>query len=209
MIKIITACDNKLNHISELNKPIVEQYCNTNGYQLVSKTIENFDRPASWFKVGAILSEFEKNDCDHILWLDTDTLILKQSFKLESLLKQDKYFYLCKDANGINCGVFLMSNVPLMKDMLSAVDALYPKYQNHGWWEQAAIMELIRRNHLNINSHIEYVPQNILNAYDSKLVHTINNGYVNQDSFILHLPSINNTTRYNVIKQYISEYYGY
>lgn len=209
MIKVLTACDHRLRSIAELNTPILRQYCNNNGYELVVKNIENFDRPPPWFKIIAILEEFEKNDCSHVLWIDTDTLILKQDFKLESLLKDDKHFYVAKDLNGINSGIFIMSNNNLMKEILKAVDSLCPKYINHIWWEQAAIMQLLEENYLDINKHVEYVPQNILNAYDKSLLQTVNNGYVNQDTFILHLPSINNTKRYETISRYISEYYGF
>lgn len=208
MITILTAYDDNFKDIAELNIPILQKYCDKNKYNLIIKKIVDFNKPASWFKIQAILEQFNKSNCENLLWIDADTLILEQNFKIENIIKKDKFFYLSKDANGINCGVFIMSNVKIMREFLSHVDLLSSKYMNHIWWEQAAIMELIEKNILNINQYIEYIPQNILNAYDKNLVHTNDDGYVCNDTFILHLPSINNKKRYEIIKQYIEKYYG-
>lgn len=208
MITILTAYDDNFKDIIEINLPILQQYCTKNNYTLIVKKIINFEKPASWFKISAILEEFHKPNCKYVLWLDADTLILQQDFKLEAIIKPDKYFYISQDINGINCGVFMMSNVDIIKQFLSNVNNLCNKYLNHIWWEQAAIIELIESNAYDINKYIEYIPQNILNAYDNNYTQTNNDGYVNENSFILHLPSINNVKRYEIIKKYIERYYG-
>jgi hypothetical protein len=81
------------------------------------------------------------------------------------------------------------------------------KYLNHIWWEQAALMELIAEDYNQIANYIQYVPQRIINAYDKNLVSTLTDGYVSEDTFILHLPSSNNHTRLQTIKSYIKKYY--
>jgi hypothetical protein len=201
------AHDDKLKDLANLVIPIVEKYCDKNNYKLIVKKIENFEKPPAWFKCLAILDEFKKNDCSYIFWLDIDTLILNLNFDLINLSKSSKKLYLSKDHNGINSGVMLIKNCDEMKLFFDQVYSLYPNFKNHGWWEQAAIIHVIQHNYLNIQSDIEYVPQKIFNAYDKKLIPTKPDGYVCSDTFILHLPSINNNIRKETIQKYKNQYY--
>ena len=207
MLKIVTAYDSNFEQIIQLNQPILSQYCKLHEYELVEHKIVNFPKPASWFKISALLLEMESL-CTHIMWIDADTLILNQSFKIETLLKEDKQLYISKDINGINCGVMIFKNTDFIKKLLHKIDSMCDKYLNHIWWEQAALMELLEQNYMSISDYLEYVPQQIMNAYDRKLLHTFEDGYVSNDTFILHLPSINNKQRILTLKEYIKNYYN-
>lgn len=206
MITILTAYDNNFKDIAELNIPIIKQYCKLHNYIFAHKSIINFDKHPAWFKPIAICDEL-KNNSNYILWLDIDTLILKQDFILEDICKSDKQIYISKDINGINSGVMLIKNSEYMRKFFEEVSNLYSSFKDHIWWEQAAIIHLIKNNYIDIENNIEYIPQKIFNAYDKNLVNTNDDGYVCNDSFILHLPSINNKKRHETIKQYIEKYY--
>ena len=206
-IKILTACDDNFKDIAQLNRPILKQYCLLHNYQFIEKDIVDFSRPPSWFKISAILLEMS-SECSHIMWVDADTLILNQNFKIDSLFVPGKELYIAKDINGINCGVMILQNTPLIRSILHKIDSMSDKYLNHVWWEQAAMIELIAENYNNISHYIEYVPQRILNAYDRESASTLDDGYVSDDTFLLHLPSLNNHARLNRIRNYIKKYYN-
>ena len=209
MITILIAYDDNFKNIAELNIPIIQSYCKLNNYIFEQRDIVNFDKHPAWFKPIAICDELEKNKSDYVLWLDIDTLILKQDFSLEKICSSNKYLYLSKDINNINSGVMLIKNCQEMKKFFNAVSELYLSFKDHIWWEQAAIIHLIEKNYLNINNHIEYIPQKIFNAYDRHLVRTFNDGYVCDESFILHMPSINQDIRLKTIKSYLNKYYKF
>ena len=90
-----------------------------------------------------------------------------------------------------------------MKNFLEKAHTLYSKYSTHGWYEQAAIMELIYTNYMDICSGIEYIPSYIWNSYDKDVLSFSPQNYTNDESFILHLPSIQNTTRLSTFQKYI------
>jgi hypothetical protein len=205
-LKILTACDENFKDIVKLNRPILKQYCLLHNYQIVEKSIVDFPKPPSWFKIDAMLVEMN-SECSHVMWIDADTLILKQSFNIDSLLVPDKELYISRDINGINCGIMILQNTQFMRNILQKINSMSEKYLNHIWWEQAALMELIAEDYNQIANYIQYVPQRIINAYDKNLVSTLTDGYVSEDTFILHLPSSNNHTRLQTIKSYIKKYY--
>jgi hypothetical protein len=207
MIDVLIAFDNNLQELADLNMPILQKYCHKHNHGLIIRKIENFDKPAAWFKPIAIYEELNKNQCDYLLWLDIDTLVLNLDFSLDNLSSSNKSLYISNDINGINSGVMLIKNCDQMKIFFSTVSSLYEQFKNHGWWEQAAIMELIKHNYLNINHYTEYVPQKILNAYVKGLVATTDDGYVDENSFVLHLPSVNKQLRIKTISDYIDKYH--
>jgi hypothetical protein len=209
MIGLITACDHKLKSLSDLTVPILQTYCDNHHYCFINKTINNFDKPPSWYKIYAILEQLNNLKYEYLLWLDTDTIILKPDFKIESLISSNKDLYISRDINGINCGVFLVKNSNIIKSILYATLHLSEKYLNHVWWEQAAIMELMDNNFLNIENTTEFIPQRILNAYDPLYTKTNDDGYVDSDTFILHLPAVDNYLRHTIISNYRNKYYGF
>lgn len=205
-IKIVTACDHNQQFLADLNRPILSKYCDIHGYSFRTKDIVNFDRPAAWFKILAIQSEMN-DDCDYILWIDTDTLILNLKQKLEDFIQDNKYLYLSEDMNGINSGILLIKNNALMKDFLDKAYELYSIYnEKHplgGVWEQAAIWHLVAYNYLNIRNYIKLIPASIFNAYDPSTKPEYTSSHVNENTFILHLPNTNNDLRKEILQQYL------
>lgn len=207
---IITACDQNQSNLLDITRPIYNLYCNKHNYDFIEYAIDNFDRPASWFKIKALLNTINLN-YEYILWCDADTMILNCDYSVSQITRPDKEFYLCQDNLGLNCGVFLIKNTEFMSHFLKTVNTMYPKYANNhplgGIWEQAAIWELCAINYQNILSKIQIVPQYILNAYDPQNKPLEINGHVNEHTFILHLPNTSNEQRKNILLQYRRNYY--
>ena len=201
MIKIISAYTENLIDYIDISKPILEKYCKKHGYDHELFIIPNhYKRPYAWFKIEALLKQ--QNNTKHTLWMDADSVIVNTNFKIESLIKTNKYLYISKDMHSINTGVMLIANNEYMKNFLSEVweqeDTI-----NHCWWEQKAMINLLEKNYLKINDHIEYVQQNILNAYDYSQYQDFNDeGHINHESFIFHAPGLQKDIRLNLLKKY-------
>lgn len=75
--------------------------------------IVNASRPASWFKIQAVLNMFRDHSCDWVLWVDADVLIMNYEIPLESFTPNDsaKEIVFTPDLwRGVNAGVFLIHN---------------------------------------------------------------------------------------------------
>lgn len=86
------------------------QTCSTHGAVL--------RRSPSWRKVGCVMHELV--NCEWLLWVDADALIVNRDFKLESLVKADKDLLLSSDSCGYCAGVFMIRNTAWSFDLLRA-----------------------------------------------------------------------------------------
>jgi hypothetical protein len=211
MIKIITAFDHNYDNMFDTNQAILAQYCEKHGYSLLIKKISNFDRPASWYKIKAILEEMQDN-CDFIFWIDVDTLILNMNQKIEYLLDNTNYLFISQDKFSINAGIFCVKNNTYMVDFLNKVYDLYSIYNEAhplgGVYEQSAILHLLQHNYNNIRSYVKVFPGHITNAYDPETKPDYVKNHVTSDSFILHTPNTKpDSLRTTVINKYIKMYH--
>lgn len=210
-IAIITACDDNQLDLLEITRPVYALYCDKHKHDFIEYKIENFDRPASWFKIPALVKTLNLG-YEYVMWCDVDSLILKSDFILDNFLQHNKNLYICKDNLGINAGIFIVKNNETMLQFLQTVEAMYPRYLNghplDGIWEQAAIWELFAINYLNIIQNTAIVPQYILNAYDPQDKPSEVNGHVTNDTFILHLPNTSNAKRKELLLQYRQQYHN-
>ncbi len=211
MIKIITAFDHNYDNMFDANQAILAQYCNKHGYHLLIKKIQNFDRPASWYKIKAILEEMT-DGCDFVFWIDVDTLILNMNQKIEHLLDNNNYLFISEDKFSINAGIFCVRNNSYMVDFLNKVYDLYSIYnESHplgGVYEQSAIWHLLHYNYNNIKSYATVFPPHITNAYDPETKPDYRKNHVRSDSFILHTPNTKpDSLRTAVIDKYIKMYH--
>jgi len=181
-MKIISACNDKYRPLLELTLPRLRTYCEKHGYDYqIYEVPPHFERPAAWYKIRLLLSE----QTNRVLWIDADAAILNDNFSLHNILIPNKHIYLSKDANGINTGVMLWEKNTLTSRILQEIWDRQ-EYINNVWWEQAALMAIIEENFLNIQNHIEYIPQDIFNSYDYSLYSSnYKDGQVNKDSFII------------------------
>jgi hypothetical protein len=123
----------------ELALPSFEAFGERHGYDVLVADIDS-GRPASWDKVPALraaLAEYEE-----ALWLDADTVIVDPSEDVP--VDERAWQALVEHATGDgfvpNCGVWYVR-----APMLPVLEQLWTMtgYLNHGWWEQAAMLELL------------------------------------------------------------------
>jgi galactosyl transferase GMA12/MNN10 family len=206
MITIITGCTPNMLGVAAISRPTIERYCEKWGFEFMVCDLIEFSRPASWQKISLLLNEIDFPKLDEfLLWVDTDAIILNQDFDVRSLIKDGKHIYISKDPNGINLGVCMWMCCPYSGNILNKMWHM-EHCINHPWWEQQALAELIGMNFQGIQDHIEYVPQNVFNAYDYSLyLDKFPNGHpegqFDKNSFIVHFPGMSNEARISQMKK--------
>jgi len=190
---VISSATSSWKELQDITSKSLREYAKINNYQLQVDFVDEFERPASWYKVKKILKSFENNN-DFSIWVDCDACIVNKSIKLESFVENGKDLYISKDKNGINCGVFMLRNNKSSIDLLNAIWK-EEKFINRMWWEQAALMSLIRENKYP-ESKIKYLPKEIFNAYNHDF---------SDNSLIYHLPGASYHTRLERFKKVLGK----
>ena len=190
-IKIISAYNSNYKSLSDLSFQTIDFFSKLNNFDFERFLISSYDRPFAWFKIKKIIEEIENKKYDYLVWIDADAIIINNNFYVKKIIEEKYNFYISKDFNGINTGVFMIKSCDYIKDFFLKVYSL-TEFLFHNTWEQAAIIKLINENYKNIQDHIKYIDQKIFNAYDYRLFGFDENheGHFNNDSFIVHYPSL-------------------
>ena len=89
-------------------------------------------------------------------------------------------------------------NCEILKAMWNEVDFIH-----HIWWEQASFINLYNNNYLGMQETTKIVPQKEINAFHYSLYgSTHEEGQLNEDSFIFHLPGMEYHNKLSVIKSF-------
>jgi hypothetical protein len=145
-----------------ISVPNKRAYCDRHGYDyLLSHEPLDSTRPASWTKLKLLQRHID--DYDVLFWNDTDTLIMNSEVKIESLLLPEVPLIVGSDDWGINCGNLIVQNTPQIQSILAEWwdkdDEL-----THPWWEQRALMELIRTRP-EWPARVGIQPERVMNAH--------------------------------------------
>jgi len=100
------------------------------------------ERPASWYKLGLILSELFVGR--NVIWMDADAIpypCLKR--RMIEPMNSDT-MVISKNHIGVNCGLF---GLLCGQESLAMVDKWWnwPSDHFHPWWENKALMEMIEK----------------------------------------------------------------
>ena len=142
------------------------QYCKKHGYTFFSHSSPLDNRPATWSKLKIILSIFEKQTFDWVLWTDSDSVILNEDIKIESLIDDNVDLIITKDCFSYNAGVFLIKNTEASKKFLQQwIEKSY--YVGHPWQDQAALVEMLESESLDQRKSlkVKILPQRKMNSY--------------------------------------------
>jgi hypothetical protein len=130
----------------DLSAPRFRRYADEHGYDLIVDPPPVLIRPASWYKVPALLAALDRYD--EALWLDADIVICDLSRDLADEVPPTAWQALVRhhtpDGEVPNGGVWYVR--PAIKPTLRAIWA-HDSYLNHGWWEQAALLDLLGYQH--------------------------------------------------------------
>jgi hypothetical protein len=182
-----------------------KEYCARHQYNylLLKQIPSNFPRPYAWAKVCLLYYALE-HGYKNTMWLDGDALITNVETNLESFLKtleeQDKSILITKFGYIINTGVFFLRGGWKSKILLNLIWC-NRFYISHGWWEQAALMDLMRRHAEVANEeYIEPRPRSF-NSHAPELAIDPNTGWEPGD-FIVHFAGARGAKLAELIAKY-------
>ncbi|MDD2284704.1 MAG: hypothetical protein PHU98_06065 [Mariniphaga sp.] len=172
-------------------------WCKKQGYKFVflNEILDN-TRPAAWSKLLLLQQELNLNpDTSHVVWIDADTYILNYDFDIQKILDEIHTLFISKDFNGINAGIFAITNTQQSKDLISSWWG-NTKHIGTAWQEQNAIMEWYKElGPIEIQRLVKIIPQYMINAYPNERYFEMPN--------IIHLAGVNHAERTNMfIKLY-------
>lgn len=161
-IGIVNFFDANYNEVGAISVPNKEAYAKQHGYDylLSHETLEP-SRPASWNKLRLMQKHIQ--EYDWLWWNDTDTLIMNPERCLEDLTDTNFPVIVGSDDWGINCGNFLIQRAP-------DIDTILEEWWNkddeveHPWWEQRALMELMRISPRWAN-RVKILPEAAMNSH--------------------------------------------
>jgi hypothetical protein len=120
--------------------PTFQEFADRHGYDLLIPEPMGSARPPSWHKIPALIAALR--DYDEVLFLDADTVIVDSTDDLD--VPAEAWQALVRHATGDgdvpNCGVWFVRRpmLPVLEQQWSMT-----QYLKHGWWEQAAMHELL------------------------------------------------------------------
>jgi FkbM family methyltransferase len=149
------------------------QYCTKHGIPFIIADEKSacYDkrRPFSWSKIRMIKQYLR--DYDYIFWSDADVLIKNFDFDLKAYIGRhpEANFIFSHCWNTINAGNFFIKNTAESMEML---DLIYDqhRYISHGWWEQAAIIHLLKANERFCKMTFIEKESRLFNAYSLTLI---------------------------------------
>jgi hypothetical protein len=203
-VKIISGYTDNIKELADISFSSYINYCLLNGVRLERYKIEKTERPPSWYKIEFILDNFA-DGIDWVMWVDADTFLVNEKYSLYDLIEnkgEGSEIIISKDINDFNCGVMLWKNTDknceILKAMWNEVDFIH-----HIWWEQASFINLYNNNYLGMQETTKIVPQKEINAFHYSLYgSTHEEGQLNEDSFIFHLPGMEYHNKLSVIKSF-------
>lgn len=125
----------------------VKPYCERHGYEFVFDQTTEHKKGIMWRKLSIL--EKELNDCDWLLWIDTDCLILNQAKTIESLTGQYDMMMVMEEK--VETGVILIRNSDGAKQIIETWNSyLYMKDS------QVAMEQLLYQHDYNIQLAEDY-----------------------------------------------------
>lgn len=148
MRSVITTVSHSWQELANLVLPVMQAYCNKNGYGLEIKFIPS---TFEFHKIRAILSALEKSNV--VFCLDLDTLITNHQIKFESFLDAEHDFYITQDINEINSGAIIAKNTLFVRGLLNYVLLSGAENEQNGF-----------KPHMN-NPEVKILPHPSINSY--------------------------------------------
>jgi len=155
-IVVATCCNSNYAALKETTSDNMEDYCEQNGYIFQQRKVADYVKEPSWSKINYMLDILESPIFyTHVLWMDTDSMFVDFSFKIETMLEQhpNADIITARDYYGICCSNILVCNTDWSRNFLKAVVFL-GRTLKHSRFEQDSI-KLLYANYCEVPLHLE------------------------------------------------------
>ena len=175
-----------------------EQYAAKHGYHWKHVLCDwSNDRPPAWAKINILRHLMNTTDYQWFWMLDADALIMNQQLRLEkhilkpaAMLARKAHrsapdLILSRDCNDLNTGSLFIHKSNWSMEFLEKVWT-YDQRGVHNvdvWWEQAVIIDMMKRQKAWMAPHVQLVPQGWLNSFEGDCGHRYREG-----DFVIHFP---------------------
>lgn len=177
----------KITHYGHVTK---ETYCRIHGYDLRDDE-DTYDpsRPYAWSKVKLMQKCLEErkedrsNKYDYIVWIDADTFIMNNDYKLEEFivdLSGGRDVMLATDKEMINSGVIFMKNTSWSRLFLQTLWN-HTDFLHANNWEQNAIIHMFDNNEIACKENMAVLPKELQTRFNSY------HGLYRPGQFLVHL----------------------
>ncbi len=186
--------------IARVVTPNIVSYCQKHGYSWNIKCIsEPYD---AFEKIREIQKLFSAGEADVVVSLDCDTVISNHLIKVEDIIDGDEMFFISRDYNNINAGVFIIKNCVWARLFLEAL--LYRIGKPEVYCEQDAIVDFMKDNEGALEE-FKILPQYKINSYHYSLYKEIppqthEQGNFELGDWIAHFPGCSMETRLKLIQ---------
>lgn len=191
------------------------EYCKRHGYEAIQKN-SGFKLDHLGFEKIQFISDLfeERPDLDWVHWSGTDVLVTNFNQRLENIIDATYHMIVCFDGNGMNVDSFLIKNSRVGRGLMKLILDVRPKYMNHYWYEQQALIDYFFQAPL-ARDIIKPLPQRVMNSYIYDLYpewqnrphtdHTGNDGDWQPGDFMLHLPGIALDRRIEIMTEFLDK----
>jgi len=183
--------------IAKVVAPNLVRYCKRHNYVVSVKCVSS---PFDAFQKIEFIRDLFAAGIDIAISFDCDALVTNHNYKIEEIIDFEHSFYVSKDVNGINCGVFILRNTPWAAKFIDYLLSLRFVVN----CEQDAVVKYVTE--FPNDPQIGILPQSVINAYKYGLypefgTQTEENGeFVEGKSFVLHLPGCSQEKRLEILK---------
>jgi hypothetical protein len=174
-----------------------KEYCLSKGYDFRVK--EQIEPYSGFDKILFLETIIQEGLHDWILWCDCDTLITNFHKNIEDIIDEKYHFYMTKDWNDINGGIFLFKTSPQGLSYFYHLKEKMYQYASENIYrfgeEQTAMIKT--HNDPTFIDIIKILPQKTMNSYPYDKVYGHPNGYLDKlgfngnwekGDFIIHIP---------------------
>jgi GR25 family glycosyltransferase involved in LPS biosynthesis len=165
-LAVATLYTSEVAELGRRTSRVLRAYAERHGYAAVVATA-TFDpsRSPIWSKI-LLLERYllENPECEWIMWIDADAVIMNPSQRLEDLVDDEVDFVVAVDVDPspMNAGVFLVRNCPGTLDMLRR-SYMKSQYVTGHFPEQQALFEALQESTQTVRAR--FVPRPRLNSF--------------------------------------------
>jgi hypothetical protein len=123
-----------------VSEPTFRDYAARHGYELITSSEVDPQRPPAWAKVPLLRETLDRFDL--VLWIDADAVIVDASLDIATELAPETQFGLVRHGEVPNTGVMVWRSGDFARSLLDATWS-NTRFLNHPWWENAALLDAL------------------------------------------------------------------